>query len=781
MACVLRSALCAALILLVPPRAASGQEGAAPELTPTWLDLTVNDVPKGQVLGRFGAGDVWLAADDLARAGLEVTGGERIAQGDRSLVSLKSLAPEIAFVFDEEATSLRLAASQAVLGRGTLDLYGRRRPERLSRGEVPSAFLNLGGRADDWARATASGELGLSAGRGLLLSTASWSSTLGAQRGLTVAHWDDADRLTRYSAGERYVATQDPLGGSIPLAGFSAGREFSLDPYVIRDPYPRTSLFVPTPSTLEVWLGDRLLRRTEVAPGTLDIENLPLSSGLSEVRTVLRDAFGREQSASTFFLMGTNLLAPGLSDWEAAAGMKRATDADRSIDYGPPVVTGRYRRGLNRLLTVGGRMEASPDVLNAGASAGLASRLGDLEIAVAASRAAWSGAAGSLTWRARPHRSASIATQLRAFSDRYANLSLTPTGDRALLRALLSGTLSPTPRLSLIAELSAWRQRDAADGLRGSLRAAWAVGKGKQISVSGSLGGASGQATTWDLHASYVMQLPGDQSMEAGVLTGSGGESAWASATRTMGAQPGVGYRVEGRVGDGSAVSADLTGQSGFGRAAFLERWVDPMTGDQSHHEAVEASTGLVLLGGELHLSRPLDGSYTLVVLDAAPNVQVTRDGQPVGRTDGSGRLFVPDLLPYYGNRIGIRDADLPLDFKVNEVERYVAPRFRGGTVERFDVGPTRVVVGRIVLALDGKDVSPEWGEIAVELPTGRVVSPIGGDGAFWLEGLSSGRLEALVRWEGRLCRFTFDVEERPGIVDAGTLRCTQMLAGPGN
>jgi outer membrane usher protein len=668
-----------------------------------------------------------------------------------------------------------------MLGRSTLDLHGRRRPDGLSRRDAPSAFLNLGGRADDWERSSASGELGLSAGPGLLLSTATWSSTFGVERGLTVAHYDDAERRVRYAAGERFVSSTDPLGGSVLLAGLSAGREFSLDPYVIRDPYPRTSLFVPTPSTLEVWLGDRLLRRTQVAPGTLDIENLPLYSGMNEVRTVLRDAFGREQTASSFFLMGTNLLSPGLSDWELAAGFVRSTDADRSVDYGPAVTTARYRRGINRVVTLGARAEASPEVVDVGASAGLATRLGDLEAAVAASRAAWSGGAASLTWRARPFSKATIAAQLRVLSDRYANVSLLPAADRAVLRGQLSGSVSPIPQLSIMADLSAWRQRDLGDGLRASLRTAWNVGRGRQLSVSGSVGRMEGQASAWDVVLSWAMQLPGTQSLDVGATSGSAGESGWASLTRPLGSEPGVGYGVVGRVGDGSVAAVDLTGQAEFVRAAFTERWVDPLTGDRSNHEAVEASTGLVLIDGGLHLTRPLEASYALVVLEGAPNVRVTRDGQPVGRTDGEGRIFVPDLLPYYGNRLAIRDADLPIDFKVNEVERYVAPRHRAGTVERFDVGPVIVIVGRLVLSVDERDVAPEWGEIAVELPTGRVVSPIGDGGEFWLEGMSAGRHEALVRWEGRLCRFTLEVAAKPGIVDVGQQRCTQMLAVGGD
>lgn len=780
---MLRSLLAAALCAVLAPRPASPQGTAGPppaELTPAWFDLTVNEVQRGQTLLRLGGGDAWIPVEDLERAGLVLDGGTRIVVGDRSLVSLRSLSPGIDFVLDEEELSVRITATQALLGRSTLDLNPRRRPERLSRLEAPTAFLNLGARGDDWERGSATGELGLSAGAGLLLSSASWDSDLGFVRGLTSAQWDDEKGLVRYRAGELFTSGSDPLGGTAVLLGLSAAREFSLDPYVLRDPYPRTSVFVGTPSTLEVWVGDTLVRRSQVSPGTLDLENLPVYAGVNEVRTVLRDAFGREQTASSFFLMGSNLLAPGVDDWAGAAGWVRQVDAGGAVTYGEAAVSGRYRRGLTRLLTLGARAEASAQVASGGASLGVATPAGELEAGGAVSRAGEGGAAGFLAWRHRLARFASVAAQLRVMSDAYANSSLAPDADRAILRGHLGASVSPLPGLSIQAELSAWRLRDGGEGARGSLRGTFVIGRGQQMGLSGALAIQSGQARSWEIFATWSMQLPGGHAVEVAGRTSGTGEAGWVTASRGLGIGPGYGYRVEARGGAERVANVDLHGQAEFGRASFYERWVDPFGGAGEHHEAVEAAAGLVLIDGTLHVSRPIEGSYALLVLEGAPGVRVTLDGQPVGRTDGQGRLFVPGLLPYYGNRLAIRDADLPLDFKVNEVERYVAPRYRGGSVERFDVGPTRVVVGKLLLSIDQKELAPEWGEISVELPTGRVVSPIGYGGEFWLEGLTPGRHEALVRWAGRLCRMAFEVGQGTGVLDLGTQRCTQLLAEGG-
>jgi outer membrane usher protein len=749
-------------------------EAAAPPSTPSWFDLTVNGVPRGQVLVRLGTGDAWVAVEDLQRAGLTVVGGQRIVLGGRTLVSLGSLAPAIGHELDLDETVLRLTSGPELLGRTTLDLNPRKRPARLSRHDVPSAFLNLGARSEDRTSQAASAELGLSAGPWGLRSNGTWRSAEGFLRGLTEAHLDDPDRLLRYSAGELFATSQDPLGGAALLLGGAAGREFSLDPYLLLDPYPRTSLLVDSPSTLEVWVGDTLVRRTRVDPGTLDLENLPLYSGVNEVRTVLRDAFGREQSASSFFVMGTNLLPPGLVDWGASAGLRRLTGADGRIAYGEGLAAAHWRRGLTRLLTVGARAEGGPSVANAGASVGLATPLGDLEAGAAASRAGAAGSAGYLGWRSRLGPSASVAGQVRLTSDRYATMSLAPGADRSILRAHLGASVSPVPRLSFLAELAAFRQRDEGSGARGALRAAWTYGGG-QVAASTALASQSGQPRAWEFLVSWSLQLREAHSVEVGARTGSAGEGGWITATRGMGIGPGWGYRVDASAGDGAVGGAELYGQTTFAWAAIRERWLDPWTGQRAHHEVLEAATSLVLIDEELHLSRPAEGSYTLVVLEGAPGVRVSLDGQPVGATNAAGRLFIPGLLPYYGNRVAIRDSDLPLDFEVSEVERLVAPRYRAGTVERFDVRAARVAVGKVrVWAREG-DVVPEWGEVAVDLPAGRSVSPVGSGGAFWLEGLPPGRHRALLRWDGRSCWIAFDVPERAGIADVGTRYCAPL------
>ena len=64
-------------------------------------------------------------------------------------------------------------------------------------------------------------------------------------------------------------------------------------------------------------------------------------------------------------------------------------------------------------------------------------------------------------------------------------------------------------------------------------------------------------------------------------------------------------------------------------------------------------------------------------------------------------------------------------------------------------------------------------GDFAVKNRGGELTSPIGADGTFELEGLTTGEHEAEIRYKGQRCRFTFEAKEGDGpLVDLGLLRC---------
>ncbi|HTA17735.1 MAG TPA: fimbria/pilus outer membrane usher protein, partial [Polyangia bacterium] len=444
----------------VDPMAPAAPAPGAPKVQRAIFSLTVNMVEKGEVFVVLRGHDVLVLASDLEGAGIRVAGA-REAVGGKTYVSLQSLSTGgVTFELDERALALRLSAPTADLGRTIIDLRQQRPPDVITNDEG-SGFLNYTLRLQDLRHPSAFGEAGATYKNALLYSTVSVDSDGHAVRGLSSLSYAVPEHLQRYVLGDT-LASSGLLGGSLFLGGASLVRDFNLDPYFFRYPSSGLSGAVATPSTVDVYVNGALVHREDIAPGTFDINNLPLPVGAGNTRIVVRDAFGREQVVATPFYFSTGILKPGVSDYGFYAGFRRNNLATESWDYSPPVFLARYRLGLTDTLTPGGRVEGKNGTLSGGPQATMRTPVGDVEGAAAGSydKVAGGGGAGSLSYTyLRSTLSAGALGQ--AFSDRYTNLALPATQDRARIAGNLYAGTSLGPRLSLTLRGGVARYRDA--------------------------------------------------------------------------------------------------------------------------------------------------------------------------------------------------------------------------------------------------------------------------------------------------------------------------------
>ncbi|HEX7624558.1 MAG TPA: fimbria/pilus outer membrane usher protein, partial [Anaeromyxobacteraceae bacterium] len=735
----------AAALVIISASPATATPTPTPTPTPTavpvraLLDLRVNGMAQLEVAALLEDGDAWVAVEDLARAGLAKIGGTRRQEGDRALVSLRSLAPAVRFTVDERQLALAVTAGPEGLPRERVD-FASSRPEGMLAGADPSAFVNYSVQATDQRQAGGFGEVGLAAGDALLWSGFSVPPGGTLQRGLTSATFEDPQRVRRFTAGDA-AAALGGLGSSAVVGGLSLASDFALDPYLVQAPRPATSAFAASPSTLEVWVNGTLVRRQTVLPGTLDLANLPVVAGSNAVQTILRDAFGREQVLDQRAAFSPGLLAPGLADYAYHLGFLRDAFAGESFSYGAPALLARHRYGFTDSVTAGARLEATPDRGMAGALLTLGTVAGQLDLEAAGSVAAHApGAAGSLalSW---PGRLLSTGLRLRAASSRFATATLDPTADRPLadLTAFVSFPLSA--RVGIGLEASGARARDA--GASGSLTARADVSLGYGLSLLASVTG-SGWLAPGVNGLVMVAWAGGDaRSVQATGGAGRGGSTGGLSAMKSLPAGEGIGYRVDASAAAGaSRGGALLQAQTSYGRyEATVERTTTASSASGS------AAGAVVLIGDRVLLSRPVEQSYALIRVPGVPSVRGYLENQEVGRTDGRGDLLVPALLPRYANRLGIRAADVPLDHDVGAAELLVAPPRKAGRVVRFDVEPIRAVAARLELEDGGP--APAQGEVAVAQGGETLRSPTSRDGAFFLERVASGTHEGEAVWGG--------------------------------
>jgi outer membrane usher protein len=182
------------------------------------------------------------------------------------------------------------------------------------------------------------------------------------------------------------------------------------------------------------------------------------------------------------------------------------------------------------------------------------------------------------------------------------------------------------------------------------------------------------------------------------------------------------------------------------------------------------AAGALILLDGSLMPGRPVQDGFALLQVAGVEGVRGYLNNQEIGRTNRSGNLLIPSLQPYYGNRLRIGDADVPIDYQIGATEQVVATAVRAGAVVRFDVQRVTSVKGMVRLDVSGQPTVPAFGELVVDT---RFRSPLGADGQFWFGDLPVGKHTAQVDFRDGACRFELVVPASASAsVNLGTLSC---------
>jgi outer membrane usher protein len=235
----------------------------------------------------------------------------------------------------------------------------------------------------------------------------------------------------------------------------------------------------------------------------------------------------------------------------------------------------------------------------------------------------------------------------------------------------------------------------------------------------------------------------------------------------------GIGYHVQGSTGlsDTADLDAEIRAQTPFGKYAVRQTVIAgaPAT-------IADASGGIVLIGGGVHFTRPVEDGFALVRVPDVSGVRTYVSNQEIGRTDRHGNLVLPNLLPYYGNRVSINDADVPMDRDLPRDAMLLAPPYRGGAIALFSAPRTWRVTGRFVVLRGQSALTPDnWG-LTVYSGSLRVQTALGSDGAFYLEGIGPGDHHAIVSGDGLQCEATLHVpsSDRP-VIQAGLITCSKV------
>jgi outer membrane usher protein len=770
-----------------------------------FLQASVNQTSIGDVLVVVRPSDLLMRVADLETGGVHIQDGKREKRGPDLFVSLRSLAPKITYVFDEANLSLAVMADPSLFGASVVDLRPKR-PEGIIYDTAPGMFVNYSVSGNDLQSPEKNlswngfAEAGLSVRGELLYSSGQHLPDGKWARLMTNLTFNWRDKLTRIIAGDS-IATSDALGGGLTMGGLSVTRTFALDPYFIMLPTRQLGGTLLTPSTVEVYVNGQLVRRETLPPGQFSLQNVPLTTGSGVTRVVIRDAFGGEQTMASPYYLALGTLAKGLSDFSYNLGFRRNNFGLESSNYGDPALLFRHRIGVTNWLTLGGRIEGTPHMISGGPSAALRLPLGELGalVAVSGTTEPWttsldSGGGGTLLCTRRGGSGAAallsysylgwpVNFQLGAQvqSERYVNLSLPlEIGGQPLDRKRLDLTATAAKALGKVVLVSlqylgtdwryqGWTNTVMLAGNRTITRRLYAF-----VNLTNRF--TSGKPIEFDTFAglSYAFGDRTTASANRSDRWGGDGRSGTnhLDAQRSLPIGPGYGYRVVAEQGNNDHEEALAQYQGAHGRIDADYRR-DGWTGSDPGHATLTGTGGIVLIGRDIFLTRAVTDSYALIKVPGLAGVHGMISNQVVGTTSQKGNLLVPNLLSYYGNRVGIDDRDIPLDYNIGATEMTIAPPYRGGAVVSFPIRRVQSVSGIVVVEDQGKAIVPSYGQITVQVEGKPVDSPLDEAGSFYLENVPPGSYAAEVEYATGVCSFRLAVVAgATALANVGTVRC---------
>lgn len=744
------SLACSALAWSAPP----------PQPQPLWLSVRAGQGEPGDDRLLLGdqEGRLWASAGDLDDWGLQAPAGESIRFEDSDWYPLEA-QPHLRSRFDAAQQALWVDVDPQ-LRRIQLRQLSRSEREAHREGIEPGGWID----ADlQWTQADRDSriaglfgarvfdDLGFGStdlfvdGRNLVRLDSTWSRE----------HPQDFERL---DLGDG-ILRPGAWGRALRFGGVSFGTDFSLQPDLVTFPQPQIEGVAGLPSTLDLYVNGQLARRERVDAGPFVLSGVPVQSGQNEATLIVRDLLGREQVLSQPFYAAASLLRPGLVDARVEAGWLRRNYALESFDYGSAFASAGARKGLNEGLTVEARGELQRERQATGFATAFVLPLGGVAETALAGSHARPGVVGSLvqagaSWQGR--RGANLGVRVRRPTRGWTEL-----GEKApAQRAQSSLNLGWAPIAGWSTSLTWVRQTALAEVPADLL----SLGLGTRIGRG------------WFVNASLVRTEQDGVDTYAGIgVIGVWGRHTTLVETRQSAGRDGrsfewqqnpgevLGDRYRLRVEDGAShhllAESEWTAERGRFGLAYADR---------GEERAVRASAAarMAWLGSDLFWTRAGAEGFAVVDAHGLADVGVLQDNRLAARTDARGLALLPGLRAYQDNRVGLVDADIPIDANVQALERTVVPTARGGLRVDLAVRDSRGRGFRLLMP-DGR-VPPTHAK--VRDPATGLAFTLGQDGlAWWPHGEAPDRLAVEV--DGLRCRA--GIPREPGVDTVLQLSCS--------
>lgn len=771
------------LLVLIAPSVILGT-AAAQRVPPTGEEVIVgialNSESKGdRIVYYVEDRDFLIKAEDLKETGFTDPGGAVYTISGEPWVSLRSMK-DVTFTFDEKTLSLAITADPKLLVKRVLDF----KPGRSTRVYYPkdnSAFLNYGFAHSSEPDNSSSGELSVTNELGvrvcdiLFLTNSTYERSARNENLIRLqsnATYDFRKDMRRLVLGDFFASSGD-LGGSVNLGGLSYSKVYGIDPYFIKQPLFNLSGQTTLPSEADIYVDGVLMRREKLSPGGFELRNIQYYGGYRNVDVVMRDPFGREQTIRSPFFFNDVLLRKGLHEYSYSIGSLRQDYGEKSNRYGNPAFSAFHRYGVSDTLALGLRGEGAGRTMNYGPVVTfLEKRLGIFKVSLSQSLGEYGGFAGLFSHLYQSNR---FSTQFMLQGNTRDYRTLTNKAFTDIPKCQVSAGVGYSARGlgSLSLNYAGIRKYLGYDSETFTTTYQRQLTDTLQMSLSFRQSNRSEYGNELSLRLTYYPKR--NIAMTVDHRRDSGTDTTSFQVQKNVPAGEGYGYRITAQETNGPEVQnvfvnpfVQLNGPHGIYTGEFRGQYGRNLT---AQTYVLSASGGIVHLADTIGFTRPVYDSFGLVKVGGLKGVEILQNNQVVGKTDTSGKAFVPSMNSFTDNFIAVNYENLPMNHSIKDVVRSVSPPFRSGSLISFDVSRTQGIAGILMTMIDGSAKPVEFREIHMVVNGKEVTFPTGRGGEFYVENIPPGQYHAWCNHRGKTLVFDVAIPASDDIIiDLGSI-----------
>jgi len=724
-------------------------------------------------------GDFLVRMEDLKKMGFSEIRGKVLALEGEEFASLQSMEG-VRTLFDEKKLALELTADPQILEKRVFTLRYPRQAKVYYPKDM-AAFLNynLTTFARDsftYDRTVLTDQLGFRAGDFLFLSDSSYAQRRGEGgqfvRLMSNVTYDRREDLKRIVFGD-FFASSGELGSTLNMGGISFSKNYNIDPYFIKYPEIGFSGLASLPSELEVYRDGVLIRKERVAPGGFDLRDIPTYVGAGLAEVVLKDPFGREQRIPLPYYFTDTLLKKGLHEYSYNIGFLREDFGVVSNRYNDFAFLGFHRYGMSDSLTAGIGAEASRRVFNLGLSSILSvpRQLGVINASVAwsDSKGGRDGIGGSVSYLYQG-QNLSFNLLVRSFTRDYSNISTETAQDRTKYEASVGAGYFSSTLGSLSLGFDATRKYSGLETK--SLLASYSRKITDRSNVIANFKrDIENRINEFNISINYYFNY--GITASSGYQRTDGNSSERIQVTKNLPLGEGVGGRASFEANQAESRNFNNYNLQLLYNAKYGQYGAEFISTDRAETYSFSAAGGLTFVKDSLNFSRPIQDSFALAKVGDLKEVRVYLNNQEIGRTGNSGKILIPNLGSYYENQISINDKDIPMEYALSEVMKYVSPLLRSGSYIEFGTMKIQGFTGTLKVKV-GQEIKPlEYIEFKLMVEGKELLSPTGKGGEFYLENIKSGKYRGELRYLDK--DYSFDIiipKSDEIIVDLGEIIC---------